>query len=172
MTITTEGIVLKKRTVNDSDLVLTLFTPDQGKLQVIVPKAKKNPNAARCDIFAIVNVVVSPGKTYWKAYEINSIDTIKQIRTSYAHFEVGSDMLSTIDSLTLIQQENLELYRILRKYLSLLDLTKPDNIDMVLLSFYQAVVNAEGLTDRQPDLQGCRDIIQGYIGADRERRKR
>lgn len=60
----TTGIVLRRVEYGDFDLIITLFTPDKGKVSVIAKSAKKSVKRfpGILELFACLEVVISPGR--------------------------------------------------------------------------------------------------------------
>ena len=60
----TQAIVLRRVEYGDYDLIVTLFTPDQGKMAVIAKSAKKSVKRfpGILELFASLEVVISRGR--------------------------------------------------------------------------------------------------------------
>lgn len=111
----TEAIVLKRSDLGEADRLLTLYTPDLGKLRVIAKGVRKptSRKSGHVELFALTDLLIARGRnldivTQAEVIEPHRILREDLLRASYAHY-----MAELVDRFTGEEEENFPLYRLL-----------------------------------------------------------
>lgn len=151
-TYRTEAIVLRRKDFGEADRVLTLFTPDRGKIRVVGKGIRKprSRKAGHLELFTCSKLLLAKGR---------DLDVVTQAETVEAHRPLREDLLrgayaayavELLDKFTPDEQENQELYELLRAALLWLG----DAPDLALTARYYEL-HLLSLAGYQPELRQC-----------------
>lgn len=78
----THALVLRRRDVNDADRVLTLFTPGEGKVELLAKGVRKTTSrkAGHLEPFAHVQLVVAQARTWGIITEATTVESFRHLR--------------------------------------------------------------------------------------------
>jgi DNA repair protein RecO (recombination protein O) len=155
-TYRTEAIVLRRKDFGEADRVLTLFTPELGKVRVVAKGIRKprSRKAGHLELFTCSRLLLAKGR---------DLDVITQAETLYAYRPLREDLLrgayaayavELLDRFMPDAQENRELYALLRSMLGWL--CEPH--DLALTARYYEL-QLLGLAGFQPELRQC--VVSG-----------
>jgi DNA repair protein RecO (recombination protein O) len=89
----TEAIVLKRRDYGEADRLLTVFTPQRGKLVLLAKGVRKlhSRKAGHVELFTLSTLLVAKGRTWDLVTQAETIEPFLALRddllrTSYAHY--------------------------------------------------------------------------------------
>jgi DNA repair protein RecO (recombination protein O) len=89
----TEAIILRRMDYGEADRILTLMTPQMGKLRVIAKGARKitSRKAGHVELFTRVRVQLAHGRTFDIVSQAETVDAYRALREdllrgSYAHY--------------------------------------------------------------------------------------
>lgn len=148
--IATTGIVLKRINFGEADRILTVITPDQGKVTLIAKGVRKEKSklAGGIELFSISNISFIPGK--------KDIGTLVSSRLLTHYGEIVKDIkrtnsaytfLTTVDSATEESPES-DYYQLLLKSFSALN-SIDVNLSLIEAWFYSRLLKLLG---HQPNL--------------------
>ena len=114
--IKTKGIVINEANSKDNDKVLTILTPDLGKIPVVAKGVRKersiNKSASQLFVFSELVLYKNTGDMYI----LNSADTIEQfydIRMDVEKYYYVTYMCKLICDISTTHEENFELMQLL-----------------------------------------------------------
>lgn len=151
----TSGIVLKRINFGEADRILTIITPDHGKLTLIAKGVRKEKSklAGGIELFSVSSISFIPAKK-----EIGTL-TSSRLVTHYGEIVKDIDrtntaytVLTTVDSVT---QDNCDIdyYNLLLRSISALD--KPEyNLSLIEAWFYMNLIKIMG---HEPNLTTDRE---------------
>jgi len=156
----TEAIVLKRRDQGEADRVLTVFTPEKGKLQLLAKGVRKptSRKAGHVELFTHSQFLVARGSTWGIVTQAETIHGYRPIRedllrTGYAYY-----LAELVDRFTQEEDENRLAFDLLQSSLSWLTMAE----DLPLLArFFE--LHLLGLVGYRPQLfqcVRCREDIQ------------
>jgi DNA repair protein RecO (recombination protein O) len=159
----TEAVILRRQDIGEADRLLTLYTPQQGKLRAIAKGARKptSRKAGHLELFLHSTLLVAKGQTLdiiTQAETINAFRALREDleRTTYAHY-----VAELLDRFASEGQENQLAFQLLTATLQRLC----DASDLRLaMRFYELRLLA--LEGYQPQLfrcLGCGDVIQPVV---------
>ncbi len=151
-TYRTEAIVLRRKDFGEADRILTLFTPQRGKVRVVAKGIRKprSRKAGHLELFTCSRLLLAKGR---------DLDVVTQAETVHAYRPLREDLLrgayaayavELLDRFTPDEQENAELYALLREMLGWLCGAH----DLALTARYYEL-QLLGLAGFQPELRQC-----------------
>ena len=115
------GIVIREAPMGDKDKRVVLLTEEVGKISVLAKGAMgpKSKYAALTQLFSLVELVVTKGRTFYYIKEGRLIESFYDLRLSLERLSYAALMAEVADTLCLDGQENKNLltllYRALKK---------------------------------------------------------
>jgi DNA repair protein RecO (recombination protein O) len=153
---TTHAIVLRRVEYGDYDLIITLFTPDQGKVSVIAKSAKKSTKRfpGILELFARLEVVIRRGRRK------GGLAVLQEASLTAAFFHIRESILKTAYASYWAELLNIwleegqpqsALYRLLAHVLEELDARRTPP-EVLSLMFQLRLLALAGF---RPDLEHC-----------------
>lgn len=159
--IKTKGIVIGVANSSDNDRILTVLTPDLGKISVFCKGAKKSKNAllSCSEYLAFSDMIIfkSPNDTY----SLNSAEIIEL----FYNVRVDIEKLSYVSTITKIiydvTQENQSSEQVLQLLLNTIYvLSETDkNLDLILLTFELRLLALIGFMPKISKCVSCEDKV-------------
>ena len=153
MYLTTQGLVLRVTTYNDHDALLTLLTPNYGKLTVKARglKRKNSPLVASCQLLAYGEFTLFEYRSMYTINEAHSIELFTGLRRDLQKLSLGTYFAQAAE---LLSQEDLPNPELLSLVLNCLYALSSMNISEPLI---KSVFELRGacLAGYAPDLYGC-----------------
>lgn len=157
-TIKVKGIVLSENNMGDYDKMLTILTPNLGKISCAAKGARKPKSAllAGTQLFCFCEYLMYQGTN---TYHINSCETIEmfyKIRTDLEKLKYAIHLNKIVQDIT---DENDNCYNILQLYLNALySIAETDkDKDLIVSIFKLRVLKNLGLTPRIIECVNCRE---------------
>jgi len=148
----TEAIVLKAYDYGEADRILTLYTPDQGKLRAIVKGVRriKSRKAGHLDLFTRVTLLLAHGRHLDVVTQAETIESFRGMRndlwrSSHAHY-----VAELVDSFGAEQLANSALYGL--TVTTMRRLASSAQLDLVVRSFEIQLLT---MTGYRPQLHRC-----------------
>lgn len=128
MIITSEAIVLHSRKYSDSSNILTIYTPDRGKVSVIAkgsrkPKSKFGSAVMPLGIIS-ATYYYKPGRDLQTLSNAETIAPLRVVGESFDHLTTGLAIAESVNATTHADEQNPELYELLKKSLIALNSAK------------------------------------------------
>lgn len=153
MYLTTPGLVLRVTDYNDRDALLTLLTPEYGKLTVKARglRRKNSPLIAPCQLLAYGEYTLFEYKGQYTVNEAHSVELFQGLRRDLSKLSLGTYFAQAAEVLSQEDLPNPELLSLVLNCLYALDkLNKPEIL--VKAAFELRAASMAGYT---PDLFGC-----------------
>jgi DNA repair protein RecO (recombination protein O) len=152
-----EGIVLSRRDWGEADRLVTLFTPDIGKLRVIAPGARKplTRKSGHLELFTRGRFVLARGRSFDKITQAETRDYFPRLRDSLESVSAAYLLVELVDRFLEEHDENPLLYDLLLQALSWLE--QGDNPELALRFFELRML---GYVGYQPQLFRCASCDQ------------
>lgn len=153
MYLTTQGLVLRITAYNDADALLTLLTPNHGKLTVKARglRRKNSPLTAPCQLLAYGEFTLFEYRSMYTINEANSIELFTPLRRDLQKLSLGTYFAQTAE---LLSQEDLPNPELLSLVLNCLYALSEMNISESLVKAVFELRSA-CLAGYAPDLYGC-----------------
>ena len=153
MYLTTQGLVLRVTAYNDTDSLLTLLTPNHGKLTVKARglRRKNSPLAAPCQLLAYGEFTLFEYRSMYTINEAVSTELFTPLRRDLQKLSLGTYFAQAAEVLSQEDLPNPELLSLLLN--CLYGLSKLDVPEMLIKSVFE--LRGACLAGYAPDLYGC-----------------
>ncbi|MBR2861417.1 MAG: DNA repair protein RecO [Clostridia bacterium] len=123
-----QAIVLKKVDYKDADRVLTLFSPQVGKIIVSAKGIKKQNSKLRAssEVFAFGTFVLNETRGRYTVTGYDSIDSFHELREDFDRLSLGALLLNVCEKAIAPNEPDLELFNLL---LNCLDYLRNGNVE-------------------------------------------
>lgn len=148
----TEGIILRRTDWGEADRLITLFTPELGKLRVLAPGARKpqSRKSGHLELFTQGEYVLARGRTFDKITQAETRAYFAGLRETLDRTALASAAAELVDRALGEHDENAPLYDLLLATLGWIA-AEPD--PLLALRYFE--VQALGLLGYQPQLHAC-----------------
>jgi len=153
MYLTIQGLVIRVTAYNDTDALLTLLTPDHGKLTVKARglRRKNSPLIGPCQLLAYGEFTLFEYRSMYTINEAHSIELFTALRRDLQKLSLGTYFAQAAE---LLSQEDLPNPELLSLVLNCLHgLSKMDVPDLQIKSVFE--LRGACLAGYAPDLYGC-----------------
>lgn len=139
-TYRTEGIIIKKRKLGESDQIVTFFSKHYGKVSAVA-KGIRKPTSKKSSSLELLNWTVlflAEGRNLDIITETEVKETYQELKENLIKSVYCFQILELIDRLTVERQTNIQIFELLLQVFSLLSKWKKENwqkIDLFLASF-------------------------------------
>ena len=122
-TYRTQAVILRRRDYGDADRVLTVFTPDRGKLALIGKGIRKTTSrkAGHLELFTHVSFLAAQARTWDIITEAQAIHSFRHLRMDLDAISQASYVAELVDAFTQDEDENRLLWDLLLVVLLELD---------------------------------------------------
>ncbi len=147
------AIVLSRHDFREHDQLVSLYTLEQGKVEVLARGVKKitAKNAAALEPFAIIELETAPGKEITHLTTAQIVQLFPFIRSSLTNLSLGRLILQMVDDATDVGQTDSGIFLILRECLEYLN-TEESPVEAVIAGFILRLWGALGF---RPHLNNC-----------------
>lgn len=160
MYLTTQGLVLRVTAYNDTDSLLTLLTPNYGKLTVKARglRRKNSPLTASCQLLAYGEFTLFEYRSMYTINEANSIELFTALRRDLQKLSLGTYFAQAAELLSLEDTPNPELLSLVLNCLHAL--SKLDIPEKLVKAVFE--LRSACLAGYEPDLNGCQRCGNQY----------
>lgn len=147
-----EGLVLNKKDINDSDIYVTLFTQEYGKINAVAYGIRKSKKRSIISLspLSLSEMTISKKGEYYNIIEMDLIKNYKNIIKDIEKLEISLYILSSVDKIFEIDFQESEFYD---KLIEILDYI--ENIDKLkigykyftIIAFLRRIMFYEGIYD-------------------------
>ncbi len=101
----TPAIILKRQDFGEADRILTLFTPERGKLRVIAKGARKitSRKGGHIELFTYSNLLIAKGRNFDIVTQAETIQSFRKLREDLSRITYAYYIAELVDLFT---QEN------------------------------------------------------------------
>lgn len=152
-TYRTEAIVLRRKDMGETDRLLTLFTPEHGKLRAVAKGIRKpaSRKAGHLELFTRVSLLMAVGRGEFDVVtQAQSVEAYRAVREDLMRGAYAAYAVELLDKFTTEAQESHDLYALLSHALSWL--CTPQEPAIVMRYYELQLLSAAGF---QPELFRC-----------------
>ena len=151
-TLRTEAIVLRHKDWGEADRMLWLYTPKVGKVQAIAKGIRKirSRKAGHLEPFTHVNLLLARGRDFMIVTQAETLDPFLNLRQDLIHVGYAAYVIELIDRFTYNEDENQQLYRLLKETISRINTEKEPAIPV---RYYE--IHLLDLLGYRPQLFNC-----------------
>ncbi len=155
------GVVLRRRDQGDADRVLTVFTPNQGKLDLIAKGIRKTTSrkAGHLELFTHVSLLVAQARTWDIITEAVTIESFRHLRENLEGISRASYVGELVDVFGEASDDSAHLWDLLLLALRELDLGE-SNPDLLLRWFELHLLSLAGFQPEFFHCLGCGEDLQ------------
>jgi DNA repair protein RecO (recombination protein O) len=147
-----QAIVLARKDWGEADRLLTLLTPDKGKLRVLAPAARKptSRKSGHVELFSLGTFMLAHGRTFDKVTQVETLAYYPALREDLERVSAAYIMVELIDRFLQEHDENAMAFEVLQN--GLIALNNGEPIPLVLRFFEMKLL---GYVGYQPQLYAC-----------------
>lgn len=118
-TYKTEGFVIKRRNFNEADRIITVFSKNNGKIQIKVPGVRKitSRRSGHIELLNYSLFTIYQAKSLPILTEVQSIETYTSLKKDLKQMSILFHVCEIIEGLCPENQENKEVFFLLRNFL-------------------------------------------------------
>lgn len=164
---TIEGVILKRRNLGEADRVVTVFSKQFGKLDVLAKGVRRinSRRAGSLEPATQSTLTLARGKTFDLVTEARAINSFGGSKTSLGRLTQVNQVLEIVDLLTRENQEHTEVYELLLDALKAL--SSPGKRRAQIVYSVKSMVEVLGFGQPQDDSEvSLKDFIESV--AERE----
>ncbi len=115
----TEGIIIKRKNFGEADRILTVFTKKFGKIQIKAIGVRRivSRRSSHIELLNYSQVTIYKGKSLPLLTEVETVNNFKDIKKELKKIGVAYHICELIDSLCPENQENEQVFELLRNIL-------------------------------------------------------
>jgi DNA repair protein RecO (recombination protein O) len=148
----TEAVILRRRDFGEADRLLTLFTPEHGKITAVAKGARKptSRKSGHVELYTRSMLMLAQGRDLDIVTQAEMLDAFRPLREDLLRTSYASYCVELLDKFTVDNQENRPLYDLLVAALSWLSTARDLQ---VAVRYYE--LQLLGLVGYQPQLFRC-----------------
>ncbi len=137
MTSIHQGFVLNQRYFRESDLIVSIYTLEKGKVELVVRGGKKVLSKLRpgIELMNWVEIMMAPGKNFSYLASVNPLSSWPQLRTDLRRLSLGLSTVELLDKITVEMSEKREVYYLLQEWFKWLNSNDYQSV-VGYISFY------------------------------------
>lgn len=152
----TKGIVLKTKTIKDADKLVTIFSLENGKINILFKGASKSTSRkkAGCELGSYIFILCyqKNNETIPYASEIKVINSFQTLRENKKKFVYLNYILELFLHFTQFSHKNLPLFNFLLKILHSFEKIEQKNIELFIRFIEYNLIKQSGI---MPDFSKC-----------------
>jgi DNA repair protein RecO (recombination protein O) len=151
----THAVILRRRDFRDADRILTVFTPNYGKLELIAKGVRKTTSrkAGHLELFNHTALLVAQARTWDIITEAVGVESFSALRQDLDKISQASYLCELIDAFTESGDDNQPMWELLLIALGELDATNAALDPELLLHWFE--LHILSLAGFQPQLFQC-----------------
>jgi DNA repair protein RecO (recombination protein O) len=122
-TYQTEAVILRRRNWGEADRILTLFTPQRGKIRVRAAGVRKpaSRKAGHLELFHRASLYLAKGRDFDIVTQAESVEAYPRLREDLVRSAAASYAVELLDRLSPEESENAAAYRLIVRILEALN---------------------------------------------------
>jgi len=154
MYLNTKGLVVRVTHYNDTDAILSVLTPNHGKLSVKARglRRKNSPLIGPCQLLAFAEFTLFEYKNFYTINDAHSIELFAPLRKDLQKLSLGSYFAQAAETMSQEDMPNPELLSLVLN--CLYALSKLDVPETLIKAVFE--LRSACLSGYSPDLYGCR----------------
>jgi DNA repair protein RecO (recombination protein O) len=150
----TEAIVLKRRDYGEADRLLTVFTPNHGKLTLLGKGVRKTQSrkAGHVELFTHSMLLIAKGRTWDLVTQAETVESYLRLRASLLRTSYGYYVAELLDGFTQEHDSHPAMFTLLRDTLQRLSASKEEALPLAARFYDLCLLSLAGY---QPQLFTC-----------------
>src|SRR5947208_1116965 len=132
----TDAIPLKRMDYGEADRIITVLTPDRGKLRILARGVRRSTSrmAGHLELFSHAHLVLARGRDLDTVTQASTVEPFRRTREDMIAVSYAYHLAELVDSLLEDNDPHAEVFRLLREALSALE-EHPATPDLVARHF-------------------------------------
>lgn len=149
-----EAVVLRQRRLGEADRILTLFTPQLGKVEAVAKGVRKQTSrkAGHLEPLTLSSLLVASGRSLDIITQAQTIESFVTLREDLQRLARGMYVAELVDRFTETRGENFPVFRLLVETLQRLAASPVDALDVAVRYFELHLLGHLGY---RPQLSRC-----------------
>jgi DNA repair protein RecO (recombination protein O) len=158
-----QAVVLKKKSLLNKDLLISLFTQELGKLTVFAKGAKKitSRRSPHLQTGNLLDVMVSQKNDNYYLQESSIISGFTELKNDQNKVKLLYSFLFVLDRILPEQQKETKIYNLTKNYM--VDLSKKGNSEELLFDYLTRTMKLMGYLDKKIDRAELGSLIEEII---------
>jgi len=148
-----EGIILKRVDYREFDSLVTIYSSEFGKKDLVVRGAKKirSKISGHIEPFSFSEIMLVKGKQFDYVGSASALNIFQNIRKDYKKTELASKAFFALNKLLKEELADKNIFKIIYNFLNKLE-NNTEELDLIYFDFILKLLGFLGYT---PDFQGC-----------------
>lgn len=155
----TQALILRRRDLKERDKLLTVFTPDQGKISLRAIGAKKIDSklGGHLEPFMLSDISIVPSKTISIVAGAHCQHTFTRLRSTVSGLHAAQYLMEVLDKLTLPAQPDPKIFTLMTSGLDTLNQQQP----LIFFTVQSLVLQLVSLLGFEPQVFRCSECQLG-----------
>jgi len=134
----TEGIILRHQNFRESDRLLTVYTKDLGKLELVARGSRKITSklAGNLEPFILTELMMVRGKNFDTITASETIQHFSAIRADFQKIQLASHYVEIIDNLIKVHHKDLRIFNLIKEVFSDIEKIIPLKEEIAKMDWY------------------------------------
>ena len=161
----TEAIIIKKTKLGEADRILTLYTPDRGKIQAVARGVRrpKSKMAGHLELLTHSQISLARGRNLDIITGSQTINSFLPLKNNLVLASYGLYIIELVNQFTPDQSEDEALFRLLLDTLK--NLCASDNLDLLLRHFELKLLEMTGYRPQFRECVSCHQPLEPVINS-------
>lgn len=117
------AVVLSRKNVKEYDQMISLYTREQGKVEVLAKGIKKitSKNSSNLEILSLVEIEIAKGKEIDHLTKVQSVKVFKNIYSDFDKIFIANYVVKIADANILSQERDVRIFDLISSFLEFLD---------------------------------------------------
>lgn len=153
----TQGFILKKVDRGEADQLLTIYTKDFGKLEILAKGIRKISSKLRAgvEIFYLSEIEFIQGKTQKTLTDAILIEKFENLRKDLRKLKILYKISEDFDNLVFAQEPDEKIWHLLNEIFEKLNNSKLTKNEKIEIFYYYFIWNLLSILGYQPELYHC-----------------
>ena len=161
----TEAIIIKKIKLGEADRILTLYTPDRGKVEAVAKGVRrpKSKMAGHLELLTYSQIRLARGRNLDTIIGSQTLDSFMPLKEDLWLTSLGLYTAELVNQFTVVYAANSPLFQLLLETLRYL--SRADNTELTLRYFELHLLDLVGYRPQLQECVSCRIEIKPVINA-------
>lgn len=154
------GIVIKGHEFGEADRLVTILSPEQGLLKVVVPGARKHRSQlrGRTELLVVNDFLIVKGRSLDRVSQADTITSHAGLSRDFAKLTAGQYLAELVGYLSVSDAYQAELYNLFLEHLQRLEnieVTAETRVTEIVAHLTQAIFHLLAIAGLAPQAQQC-----------------
>lgn len=159
----TEAVVLKKKSLLNRDVLISLFTHELGRLNVFAKGVKKitSKRSPHLQTGNLINIMVSHKNDHYYLQESDLISGFSELKVDEKKVNNLYIFLFVLERILPEQQKETKVYNLTKNFI--IDLSKSNEPDLIKVEYLTEIMIKLGYLDKKVSFPKLRSLIEEII---------